>query len=376
MATIFPIDRKALGPYDGLAVNTLADRPPEPATLRRSVERGIGWIEAQLQDDGSFTGSEHDLAGYYKSLLALAICGRHESAARCRRFLRTHLRGPDGELSSGGVKTGIERMARNLANYMDGWVAIGAWLLEDFELANEVTTRLAEGQSERHGGILTGPERWAGLPRYDLATAASCGRALLICGRRDAACAAGEFLVEALNHQAAEDQRLDLVFDRDWVVIAPPNEAESTYYRFDLSRRGEKVWFPAFSCAFLCELHQVTGDERHLRAAERYFTFVERRPEFQNGTIANGKSGWSAGLLALATGRDEYRSALRRIAHNVLGRQAPNGEFGAASKTTVVEAVDSTADMPRRLERTAEFTTWTVEFLRMSAAGVMDSDGH
>jgi hypothetical protein len=343
--------------------------------LRRSVELGIGWVEAQVQPDGSFVGSEHDLAGYYKSILALAVCGRLESAARSRRFLRTHLRGPDGELSSGGAKTGIERMARNLANYMDGWVVIGAWMLEDFEFADEVARRLVEAQNESHGGILTGPERWAGLPRYDLATAASCGRAFLFCGRRDAACAAGEFLVEALDHQVAPDQRLDLVFDAGWRVVDTPDQSERTYYRFELLRRGEKVWFPAFSCAFLCELYQVTRDTRHLSAAERYYGFVERTPEFRDGTIANGKSGWSAGLLACATGLDEYRLALRQIARNVLGRQAQDGEFGAAGALGASAPAASTADMPRRLERTAEFTTWTAEFLRMSAAGVMDDDG-
>jgi hypothetical protein len=361
--------------------------PPEPAVLRRAVACGIDWVEDQLQPDGSFSGSEHDLAGYYKSMLALAVCGRLESAARCRAFLRVNLRGADGELSSGKVKTGIERMARNLANYMDGWVAIAAWMLEDFELGEEIARRLVQDQSGRHGGILTGPERWAGPPRYDLATAASCGRALLFCGHRDAAYAAGAFLVEALEHQVAPDERLDLVFDDGWGVVAAPDEGERSYYRFELSRRGEKVWFPAFACAFLCELHSVTHDAQHLRAAEAYYGFVERTSEFRDGTIANGKSGWSAGLLTLATGREQYRSALRQIAGNVLTRQADDGEFTAAGAaatagtatagTATARAAStsgSTAEMPRRLERTAEFTTWTAEFLRMSATGVMESD--
>jgi hypothetical protein len=351
------------------------DRPPDLETLRRSVERGVGWVEAHLQPDGSFIGSRDDLAGYYKSMLALAVCGRLESSARCRSFLRRHFRGPDGELAFSGVKTGIERMARNLANYMDGWVAIGAWLLEDFELANDVACRLTAAQSERHGGVLTGPERWAGPPRYDLATTASCGRAFLFCGDRDAARAAGEFLVEALAHQMAPGKRLDLVFDADWGVVDTPDESERAYYRFELSRRGEKVWFPAFSSAFLCELHSVTRDRRHLRAAVDYYEYVERTPEFQDETIANGKSGWSAGLLAIATGQERYRSALSRIAGNVLGRQSEEGEFGAAGAPAAESADRDSRDMPRRLERTAEFTTWTAEFLRMSAAGVMEHRG-
>jgi hypothetical protein len=345
---------------------------PELAALSRSVASGIGWLEAQMGADGSFRGSEHDLAGYYKSLLALAVCGRLESAARCRAFLRANLREPSGELAYRGTKTGIARMAGNLANYMDGWVAIGAWLLEDFELAEQIVELLSHAQSATHGGVLNGPEKWAGQARYDLATAASCGRAFLICGRREAARAAGDFLVEALRRQDAPEERLDLVFDAEWRVLAPPEEGVRTYYRFELARRGEKVWFPAFSCAFLCELHQVTREGRHLQAAREYYGFVERTPEFRDRTIANGKSGWCAGLLASATGEPQYRQALGSIAVNVLARQAPDGEFAAAGAGTAQPPADtSTADMPRRLERTAEFTTWTAEFLRMSASGLL-----
>lgn len=344
----------------------------EIAGLRTAVKRGVDWLESQQQPDGSLTGSEDDLAGYYKTLLAFAVCGRLEAAARCRTRLRTHLLGADGELSSGAEKTGIARMARNLANYMDGWVAIGAWLLEDFELADILARHLAETQSAAHGGVLTGPERWAGTARYDLATAASCGRAFLICGMREQAQAAGEFLVEALNHQATPQDGLDLAFNASWERLDAPDTDERSYYRFDLTRRGEKVWFPAFSCAFLCELHAVSREPSHLQAAKAYYQYVERTPEFKDGTLANGKSGWSAGLLASATSEEHYRLALQKIARSVLTRQAPDGEFGAAG-AGAPSAQPTTADMPRRLERTAEFTTWTAEFLRMSAAGVMDT---
>jgi hypothetical protein len=94
-------------------------------TLRTAVEHGVGWVERQLQPDGSLIGSGRDLAGYHKSLLALALCGRLESASRCRSCVRRACVGPHADLSSGDVKTGIVRMARNLAHYMDGWVAIG-----------------------------------------------------------------------------------------------------------------------------------------------------------------------------------------------------------------------------------------------------------
>src|SRR5207249_1134245 len=104
-----------------------------------------------------------------------------------------------------------------------------------------------------HGGVLTGPERWAGQPRYDLATAASSGRAFLLAGYRDAALATAEFINGALQHQRDPSTGLDLSFGGHWEVIAPSDGSDRTYYRFDLTKRGEKVWFAAFPCAVLCE---------------------------------------------------------------------------------------------------------------------------
>ncbi|MCX6376190.1 MAG: hypothetical protein NTU88_09215 [Armatimonadetes bacterium] len=353
------------------------------ARLQETVDRGIGWLESRTNEDGSFRGCEHELASYYKSLLAFAVCGKVHTGAKSLLYLRSNLRNAQGELASGESKTSITRMASNLANYMDGWIAIGAWLLWDYELAEEVCRRLEAQQSPKHGGVLTGPIKWAGRTRYDLSTAASCGRAFLFAGHSTAAVAAADFIVEALTHQSNPSGWLDLCFDEEWNRLEAPDPSEQTYYRFDLSKRGEKVWFPAFSSAFLCEMHQMTKDPRYLGAAEEYYTFIARCPELLSGTIANGKAGWASGLLARATGKTEYAAALAQIVPNVLSRQRDNGEFGesptarrgsaiaAASASAPAEEAETPSSLGRRLERTAEFTVWSAEFLRMHAYGLL-----
>src|SRR6202035_1636107 len=348
---------------------------PSTADLADSVTRGIGWLEGQVDASGRFRGAERELARYYKSLIAFAVCGRIEAGARSLRQVREELN-QAGELASNhGAKTAISRMARNLANYMDGWVAIGAWLLTDYALAEIICARLERDQSPDYGGVLTGPSKWSGDERYDLSTTASCGRAFLITGHRQAARSAGEFLVAALAHQSDPATGLDLSFDRRWKVMRVPESDEITYFRFDLTKRGEKVWFPAFSSAFLAELWQVSGERRFLDAAEEYFAFIARSPEFVGGTIANGKSGWAAGLLATATGKADYAMALDMIVPNVLARQMPDGEFAESPATArpAAEPQPAAAETPatrgRRLERTAEFTTWVAEVLRHYSAG-------
>ncbi|MDD5761121.1 MAG: hypothetical protein PHP88_01240 [bacterium] len=355
--------------------------------LAESVHRGVAWLESKTSEDGSFRGCENELAAYYKSLLTFAVCGRIDIGAKSLLYLRTHLLGADGELSSGRSKTSITRMERNLANYIDGWVAIGAWILWDHELAEIVCRNLEKQQSPEHGGVLTGPEKWSGPARYDLSTAASCGRALLVAGHRTAAIAAASFIKEALTHQSDPSRWLDLSFDDKWNPLEAPDTSDQTYYRFDLSRRGEKVWFPSFCSAFLCEVYLVTGESIYLDAAESYYNFVARSPEFLDGTIANGKAGWAAGLLARSTRKAEYAAALSRIVPNVLGRQRDDGEFTelpaaraqmpgspAISAAVPPRPVETPAQLGRRLERTAEFTGWTAEYLRMSASGLLRAE--
>jgi hypothetical protein len=342
-------------------------------SLRLSAQMGAEWLsQQQKSENGEFKDCGPELTAYYKAPLMFSTCGRIESGNRCLGFIKRYLNN-SGELNSGREKTNFDRLQRNLANYMDAWVAIGAWRLNDYAFSEQITAVLKKHQNVTSGGVATGPKKWAGLLRYDLATAASCGRAFLITGCRREAIAAGNFLVEALNHQEDVTSGLSLCFNERWKILETPSTSERTYYRLDLSKRGEKVWFPAFSCAFLCELFQVTGDIRYLKSAESYFSYITRTIEYSDGLLANGKSGWSAGLLALLTSDEKYLCALRNIAPNVIARQKENGEFGPSPRSLSVQNNLSEKrpepPMPRRLETTAEFTTWSTEFLRFFSLG-------
>jgi hypothetical protein len=340
--------------------------------LAASVTRGANWLGSLQKQDGEFHGCGSDLAGYYKALLMFALCGRLEAGGRCLSYVKEKFSSNSGELSSGTPKTSLTRMQRNLANYMDGWVAIGAWLLGDYQFSQRICALLKTQQGDS-GGILTGPLKWALTERYDLATAASCGRAFLLCGLRAEAMAAADFLVEALKYQNAPDS-LALSFDADWRPLTASDREERTYYTFDPSQRGEKVWFPAFSAAFLCEVSQVSENAAYVPAAREYYDFICKTPEFVGRTLDNGKSGWAAGLLAQATGEERYREAFRFIMPNVLGRQGPDGEFGSSSrshKASGAENPASSTPFPRRLEQTAEFTNWVAVYLRMLSSRVL-----
>ena len=347
-------------------------------SLKNSVKSGGEWLVRKQELDGSFKNCPFELCAYYKAPLMFSSCGIIVPGIRSLTYIKKNLQNEKGELCSGLEKTKYSRMQRNLANYMDGWVAIGSWRLGDYKFSESIVLKLKSQQYSVHGGIATGPEKWSGDLRFDLATAASCGRAFLLSGHRKEAFAAGDFLVEALNHQFNLNSGLNLCFDQNWTSMDYPDQSERSYYRLELKERGEKVWFPAFSCAFLCELFQISNKNDYLESAKTYFSTISETIEFKEGSLANGKSGWAAGLLAYITGDKKYLEAVKIIVPNVLARQREDGEFGPSprskshGKKSSSDKIESTPPLPRRLETTAEFTTWITEYIRFYSMGLWD----
>ena len=336
------------------------------AELKHGMQSGVSWLAARLASDGSFIGCEAELVAHYKAPLAFAVTGQVAEGVSCLTYIRHHLRSPSGELASGDgtIKTAFERNQRNFANYMDGWVAIGAWLLGEFGFAQEIVERLAQDQSPHHGGIPTGPAKWAGSKRYDILTNASACRAFLSTGRLENAERCAQFLCAVVRpeHQRDAETVLDMSFSETWDHVEPPMAEERPYYRLDMSTRGERVFCPAFACAVLCEMSLLDRQPEYLSAAERYVRVILSIPEYKDGTLSNGKSGWATGSYGLASGNKDSIVAAHAIVPKVLARQSPDGGFASATG----------ADMPRaqHLETTAEHTAWLAEYIRLAAHGL------
>ncbi len=330
-------------------------------------------MSAALRDDGGFEHSSFDLASYYKSLALFAVAGLWDQGARCLKFIRENLVNEKNQLCHDGRKTELARMQRNLANCMDGWIAIGSWMLGDYRFSEMICRNLAMQQNSLTGGVKTGPEVYSARERYDLATAASCGRAFLLTGNRGASLKAAEFMCEALERQSDLLTGLDLSFDRNWRCLRQDDISERAYYRYIFDRKGEKAWLPAFCSAVMSEMYKVFRRRNYLSAAESYFNFITLIPEFREGILANGKSAWAAGLLAEITGKDKYKNAFYMIVPNVLARQRPSGEFGTSGE------IDFSGELPVhsgaeengesrysiRYDRTAELTGYSASFVRI-----------
>jgi hypothetical protein len=329
------------------------------------VNRGIAWLIERENADGSFAECGSELVSSYKALLAFAKAGKVEEGIRCLRYIQKNNVNADGELSSGdgSIKTNFPGNQRNFANYMDGWVAIGSWLLGDYKFATTICDGLIKQQAS-HGGVLTGPKKWCGQPRYDILTAASCGRAFLITGKLKEAIKVADFISDVLKRQRTPDKSLDMSFDENWKHVETPSAEDRVYYRLDYDSKGERVFCPAFSCAFLCEISQISQNKEHLAAARKYLTVIEQTPEFKAKTLANGKSAWAAGMLAIAAKDKDAERAALAIMPQMLARQKADGAFGSGDQTPFAKVIESTA----------EHAAWSLEYVKLLAMGLGTGD--
>jgi hypothetical protein len=174
-------------------------------------------------------------------------------------------------------------------------------------------------------------------------------------------------------HQPDLHHGVFLSFSRAWQPLHAAHAVEQDMYFFEISARGQQAWALAMASGFLCETYQTWGDRAHLTAAKEYFELIRTIPEFKEQSLADGATGWAAGLLARTTGAAKYRTALGWIIPNLLAQQNPDGEFGPAPPSE--EPTPGSAPrlnpvpMSERCERTADLTIWGALCLRTLITG-------
>jgi len=341
--------------------------------LADSMDRGAAWLSSAVEEEGRFEQCPFDLAGYYKSIVLFATAGLWDHGASCLNFMKENLVNEKNQLCHDGRKTELAGMQRNLSNYMDGWVALGSWMLGDYRFSEMISRNLIKQQNSLTGGVKTGPLVYAIRERYDLATAASCGRAFLITGNRGASLKAAEFMCEALERQTDLLTGLDLSFDRNWRPVRQDDLSERTYYRYIFDRQREKVWIPAFCSVVMSEMYKVFRRRDYLSAAKSYFNFITLLPEFRESTLADGKSAWAAGLLAEITRKEKYKNAFYMMLSNMLARQRPSGEFGTSreidfdGEQPTYSSAEESEDVlfSERYDRTSDLTLCSAASVRI-----------
>ncbi|MGH3975201.1 MAG: hypothetical protein ACRDS9_18005, partial [Pseudonocardiaceae bacterium] len=88
------------------------------------ADRAIGWLAAQLQNDGSYGPEVDDLACYYKSPYLFQSSGRARTAARILAFVRDRFMRADYDFTTSADYKSDNAAFTEYWAYPNGWLAM------------------------------------------------------------------------------------------------------------------------------------------------------------------------------------------------------------------------------------------------------------
>ena len=308
-----------------------------------SAARGVGWLEAHIDERGRLPGPLHNLGAYYKWPLFLWALGRFALAEKLFEVIVEDFATPDGDFCSGGEKSAEPLYDLIAGSYTNTWPIVAARALERPEVAFPALECLRQRRVRETGGFLTGRPGQHADGRQDIVTIAGCGNAFLAWEELEEAIAAGDCLLRVLEEQKGEAGPFYLYIDGSGGLLTELDVPERLY-RIHLDRPGQAYVYLGMSAVFLARLFAVTGQERFLEGARGYFAVNQAcGPQVYQG-IGCCKTGWAAAALFRLTGEEEYRQSVQRAAAEILSVQRPEGDWQLPD-TSAILCCDVTGEM-------------------------------
>jgi prenyltransferase/squalene oxidase-like repeat protein len=291
-----------------------------------SVHKGIAWLAAQQNADGSL-GEAHQTPAmfFYKSANALGLAGRVEAAGQLLGWIAAHMLEPDGSL---GAKAG-----GGAATYRISWILLGAHRLCRFDITAPFLDWLRARQLPC-GGFAPNPDTddtntiftWAGMAALqagDLATAA-----------------------RAAAHVASiiDQQPLPARFYHSTTADGQLRTGDDPGLYVDMAAPAQGYYFLGIPMVLLARLHLATGDPLHLAGAKALYECTQRCASDAYSYTASAKSMVGAAILHRITGEDPMLESALCMADFLLGAQDPEGWWGLAGNCELGIRIDATAE--------------------------------
>ncbi len=282
--------------------------------FQTAVAKTRSWLNRHFDGNGVSVIDPNDARYYMKTPYLLNTVGLREKGARVAKQVLDHFVAPDGELILPG------QIGNRL--YFMGWLALGASMVERFDLAEIMGDRLAQFQDPGSGGMVLHDED-AGEEVADVLISGGVGMGLVAAGKIDNARLMADRFVALLDSQPEQDRFYNR-FRRDGSVVAKVSgdEWEKMY---DLRADEQRPAILATVVNTLVWVGRVTREPGYFDAARRYVDFVysHRLDPAQFGRAT--KFGWSMLNLYEETGDEDLLGHARHLGEVLLAHQAEDG---------------------------------------------------
>jgi hypothetical protein len=322
-----------------------ADAGSYLAKARASRDRACAWLLAHIASDGMPVGADKR-NGWGRLPWALAVCGEHAAGHRVLSWAeRTQL------VSGGGFLPGVPFGTGSFGAYPLAHLAIGAWLLERFDVAQGAMTALQRWQDPATGGISMAPPGAPGSDVSDLLSTAQVGQAAVITGQHGMADEVYRWLRDLWRLQPADADGRFFTFRRREELVRDAEGTMKWLSVTDFSKPRQTYYTPGMAAVFLSGYARSRNEPDAVTLAARMLRFnVEGCDEqFTDLTSVQAcKFGWGAAAMMGAGQADVWRAHVERMVDWFVARQADDGSW-APSQFLVAEPTDVD-----RLVKTAE----------------------
>lgn len=330
----------------------------EEAALTRyevAADLAVGWLAAQLGEDGSYGPQADDLACYYKSPYLFQLTGRTRDAARLLSFIQRRFMRADHDFATSENHKSDNPAFGEYWAYPNGWLAIAAQRMGHFDIAYPAFEYLRACHEPVRGGFRTGGcSAHANDGVTDALTTAHLGLVCLYLGDIQRAVGAGRWLARLLAMQPELRSGLFLRLDGsgDLVRDFPPDAA--AFHVVSAHLPDQAYFMIGYPIAFLAKLFEATGEGAHLRAACGYLDYALSCTGNLRSCPTSHKVAWGAAVLGGITGDPRSKELAATIADHLLDIQDPGGAW-------LIDQPAHTA-----FDQTAEIAIWLREIAGMS----------
>jgi hypothetical protein len=297
------------------------------AALEQTICRSADWLVARIADDGAPQGCD-SRNSWWRVPWALALAGRRDAGLALLSWVEREALDGDADLREGPSRGTIP----SSPVYQLSHLAIGAQLLNRYDLADALARRVLHFQDGEAGGILTyrdGRDR-----SQDLLLTTQLGIMGLVMGRRGMVEDSYQWIERLWRAQPAVDQMLLYSrWDRNGLVTSFA-EAERWMHVVDFTQPRQAYYHPGAAAAFLADRAMAVGDRSSLAMAREMMALniSGTQEQFTDLTsVQICKFGWGAAELLLAEPDGGWLPHALRMARWFIDRQSPDGSWPPAT---------------------------------------------
>jgi len=297
--------------------------------LRRESERYLegarraaSYLAMMQRPNGAVTGDDFPMDIFHKLPYAFSIAGRIGEAQRLTQWVKAER----GFTPDGAVDFYLEPVRMQI--YKHAWFIHGTHRIGRFDLGYPAFDYMLEAQLDCGGFACEDPQEG----QVRALTTGWCGVAAIYMNRLDVAERAAEAMI-AMREGQPDPTRFYFYMTPDGQVKReePAPGQQQQAYRvetfIDTTQTDQFYWEIGMAMILLARMYQVTGDQRWLDEAMRYFEFnLNCQPDgFAHANA--GKNGMGAAVLYLVSGDERARDAAMRECEFLLSTQESSGAW-------------------------------------------------